>query len=196
METLLPLLGFVVAGTITPGPNNLMVLISGANWGLRRTLPHIAGIAAGFPVMIVALGLGLGTVFEAVPQLHEILKYVAFAYMLWLAWRIALAAKPEADAGGARPLTFFQAAAFQWVNPKAWAIVFSGVALFTTEGGSKVLEIGLIAALFGLVCVPNGVVWTLFGSAISRLLADDLWRRRFNWAMAVLLVISVVPTLF
>jgi threonine/homoserine/homoserine lactone efflux protein len=196
METLLPLLGFVVAGTVTPGPNNLMVLISGANWGLRRTLPHIAGIAAGFPVMIVALGLGLGTVFEAVPQLHEILKYVAFAYMLWLAWRIALAARPEAGAGGARPLTFFQAAAFQWVNPKAWAIVFSGVALFTTEGGGKILEIGLIAALFGLVCLPNGVVWALFGSAISRLLADDLWRRRFNWAMAVLLVISVVPTLF
>jgi threonine/homoserine/homoserine lactone efflux protein len=196
METFLPLLGFVVAGTVTPGPNNLMVLISGANWGLKRTLPHIAGIAGGFPVMIVAVGLGLGAAFEAVPQLHEVLKYVAFAYMLWLAWRIALAGKPEAEAGGARPLTFFQAAAFQWVNPKAWAIVFSGVALFTTEGGSKVLEIGLIAALFGLVCVPNGVVWTLFGSAISRLLADDLWRRRFNWAMAVLLVISVVPTLF
>jgi threonine/homoserine/homoserine lactone efflux protein len=196
METLLPLLGFVVAGTVTPGPNNLMVLISGANWGLRRTLPHIAGIAAGFPVMIVAVGLGLGTVFEAIPQLHEILRYVAFAYMLWLAWRIALAAKPEAEADGGRPLTFFQAAAFQWVNPKAWAIVFSGVALFTTEGGSKVLQIGLIAALFGLVCLPNGVVWTLFGSAISELLADDTWRGRFNWAMALLLVVSVLPTLF
>jgi threonine/homoserine/homoserine lactone efflux protein len=196
METFLPLLGFVVAGTVTPGPNNLMVLISGANWGLKRTLPHIAGIAGGFPVMIVAVGLGLGTAFEAVPQLHEILKYVAFAYMLWLAWRIALAGKPEAEAGGARPLTFFQAAAFQWVNPKAWAIVFSGVALFTTDGGNKILEIGLIAVLFGLVCLPNGVGWTLFGSAISKLLADDIWRRRFNWAMALLLVISVVPTLF
>jgi threonine/homoserine/homoserine lactone efflux protein len=146
--------------------------------------------------MIVAVGLGLGTVFEAVPQLHDILKYVAFAYMLWLAWRIALAGKPEAEAGGARPLTFFQAAAFQWVNPKAWAIVFSGVALFTRDGGNKILEIGLIAVLFGLVCLPNGVVWTLFGSAISELLADDTWRRRFNWAMALLLVISVVPTLF
>jgi threonine/homoserine/homoserine lactone efflux protein len=196
METFLPLLGFVVAGTVTPGPNNLMVLISGANWGLKRTLPHIAGIAGGFPVMIVAVGLGLGAAFEAVPQLHEILKYVAFAYMLWLAWRIALAGKPEAEAGGARPLTFFQAAAFQWVNPKAWAIVFSGVALFTTDGGNKILEIGLIAVLFGLVCLPNGVGWTLFGSAISKLLADDIWRRRFNWAMALLLVISVVPTLF
>jgi threonine/homoserine/homoserine lactone efflux protein len=196
METLLPLLGFVVAGTVTPGPNNLMVLISGANWGLRRTLPHIAGIAFGFPVMIVAVGLGVGVVFEAMPQLHEILKYVAFAYLLWLAWRIAGAGKPEAEAGGARPLTFIEAAAFQWVNPKAWALVFSGVALFTTETGSKVFEIGLIAVFFGLACLPNGVVWTLFGSAISQLLDDDSWRRRFNWAMAVLLVISVVPTLF
>ncbi len=196
METFLPLLGFVVVGTVTPGPNNLMVLMSGANYGLARTLPHIAGIAAGFPVMIVAVGLGLGAVFEAIPQLHEILKYVAFAYLLWLAWRIALAGKPEAEAEGARPLTFFEAAAFQWVNPKAWAIVFSGVALFTTEGGNKVVEIGLIAVLFGLVCLPNGVAWTLFGRAISRLLADDQWRRRFNIAMAVLLVVSVIPTLF
>jgi threonine/homoserine/homoserine lactone efflux protein len=196
MEALLPLLGFVVAGTVTPGPNNLMVLISGANWGLRRTLPHIAGIAAGFPVMIIGLGFGLGAVFEAVPQLHEILKYVAFVYLLWLAWRIALAGKPGAEGKGARPLTFLEAAAFQWVNPKAWALLFSGIALFTTEGGNNAFEIGLIAVLFGVICLPNGVVWALFGRAISRLLADDLWRRRFNIAMAVLLVISVVPTLF
>jgi threonine/homoserine/homoserine lactone efflux protein len=196
METFLPLLGFVVVGTVTPGPNNLMVLISGANWGLRPTLPHIGGIAAGFPVMIVAVGLGVGAVFEAAPQLHIVLKYLAFAYLLWLAWRIALAGKPEAEAGGSRPLTFIQAAAFQWVNPKAWALVFSGVALFTTPAGSKVFEIGLIAILFGLICLPNGVVWALFGSAISQLLADDLWRRRFNIAMAVLLVVSVIPTLF
>jgi threonine/homoserine/homoserine lactone efflux protein len=196
METLLPLLGFVVVSTVTPGPNNLMVLVSGANWGLVRTLPHIAGIAFGFPVMIVAVGLGLGRAFESFPQLHEILKYVAFAYLLWLAWRIANASKPEAEGGRGRPLNFFEAAAFQWVNPKAWAIVFSGIALFTTGGSAQVFQTGLIAVLFGLVCLPNGVVWTLFGSAISGLLADDTWRRRFNIAMAILLVASVVPTLF
>jgi threonine/homoserine/homoserine lactone efflux protein len=196
METLLPLLGFVVVSTVTPGPNNLMVLVSGANWGLSRTLPHIAGIAFGFPVMIVAVGLGLGRAFESFPQLHEILKYVAFAYLLWLAWRIANAGKPEAEGGRGRPLNFFEAAAFQWVNPKAWAIVFSGIALFTTGGSAQVFQTGLIAVLFGLVCLPNGVVWTLFGSAISGLLADDTWRRRFNIAMAILLVASVVPTLF
>ena len=195
-EILLPLLGFVIVSTTTPGPNNLMVLISGANWGLRPTLPHILGIATGFPVMIVAVGLGLGLVFQAFPALHEILKYLAFAYLCWLAWKIAMAGRPEAEGRSGRPMTLLEAAAFQWVNPKAWAIVFAGVALYTTETGNKALEIGLIAVLFGVVCIPNGIVWALFGRAISRLLEDDSWRRRFNIAMAILLVISTVPTLF
>jgi threonine/homoserine/homoserine lactone efflux protein len=197
METLLPLLGFVVVSTVTPGPNNLMCLMSGANFGLRRTVPHISGIAAGFPVMIVASGFGLVWVFDTWPVLHEILKYVAFAYLLWLAWRIAIAGRPEAKEGaGARPLTFLEAAAFQWVNPKAWAIVFGGMALYTTAGGNKVFEIGLFAVLFGLVCLPNGVVWTLFGRAIASFLEDDVQRRWFNIGMAVLLVVSVLPTMF
>ena len=197
METFLPLLGFVVVSTVTPGPNNLMCLMSGANFGLRRTVPHISGIAAGFPVMIVASGFGLVWVFDTWPVLHEILKYVAFAYLLWLAWRIAIAGRPEAKEGaGARPLTFLEAAAFQWVNPKAWAIVFGGMALYTTAGGDKVFEIGLFAVLFGLVCLPNGVVWTLFGRAIAGFLENDVQRRWFNIGMAVLLVVSVVPTMF
>jgi threonine/homoserine/homoserine lactone efflux protein len=197
METLLPLLGFVVVSTVTPGPNNLMCLMSGANFGLRRTVPHISGIAAGFPVMIVASGFGLVWVFDTWPVLHEILKYVAFAYLLWLAWRIAIAGRPEAKEGaGARPLTFLEAAAFQWVNPKAWAIVFGGMALYTTAGGNKVFEIGLFAVLFGLVCLPNGVVWTLFGRAIAGFLENDVQRRWFNIGMAVLLVVSVLPTMF
>jgi threonine/homoserine/homoserine lactone efflux protein len=196
METLLPLLGFVVVSTVTPGPNNLMVLISGANFGLKRTWPHIIGIAFGFPVMIVASGFGLGVMFEMFPALHEILKWVGFAYLLYIAWQIAIAERPEIGDGEGRPLSMLQAAAFQWVNPKAWAIVLGGLALFTTEGGDKVFEIGLFALLFGLACVPNGIVWALFGSAIARFLANDHWRRRFNIAMAVILVVSTVPTMF
>jgi threonine/homoserine/homoserine lactone efflux protein len=197
METLLPLLGFVVVQTFTPGPNNLMCLVSGANFGLRRTVPHIAGIAAGFPIMIVATGFGLGYLFDAWPILHDVLKYVAFAYLLWLAWRIANAGRPKTDNGaGARPLTFVEAAAFQWVNPKAWAIVFAAMALYTTAAGNKVVEIGLIAVLFGLVCFPNGIVWTLFGRAIAGFLDNDTHRRWFNIGMAVLLVVSVLPTMF
>ena len=195
METLLPMLGFVVVSTVTPGPNNLMVLTSGANWGLPRTMPHIIGISFGFPVMISAVGLGLGFVFAAYPSIHVVLQYVAFAYLLWLAWKIAHAGTPQAHGVCGRPLTFLEAAAFQWVNPKAWALVFGGAALFTTASGNKVLEIGTLAVLFGVACVPNGVVWCLFGRAIAGFLADDKWRRRFNWTMAGLLVLSGVPTL-
>src|SRR5690606_29478612 len=171
-------------------------LTSGANFGLARTWPHILGIAFGFPVMVVAVGLGLGFVFEAFPALHTILKYVAFAYLLWLAWQILRAERPEEKDSGARPLTFLQAAAFQWANPKAWAIVFGAMALFTSEGGSKVLEVGLIAVLFGLLCVPNGVVWTLFGGAIAVFLANDRQRPWFTVTMAILLVVSTLPTMF
>jgi threonine/homoserine/homoserine lactone efflux protein len=195
MENLLPLLGLVIVGVVTPGPNNFMVLASGANWGLARTMPHIAGISIGFPVMVLGVGLGFDAVFDAVPELRDILKIVAFVFVLWLAWRIARAGRPEEVGSRARPLNFLEAAVFQWVNPKAWAIVFAAVALFTDDSDNQLVEIGVTAAAFGFVCVPNGIVWTLFGSTISRALADDIWRRRFNVAMAVLLVVSVLPTL-
>lgn len=196
METLLPLIGYVVVSTVTPGPNNLMVLTSGANFGLSRTWPHIFGIALGFPVMIFALGFGLGFVFDAYPIIHQVLKYVAFAYLLWIAWKIALAGRPETGEAGAQALTVLQAAAFQWVNPKAWALVFGAMALFTTTDGNKAVEVGVIAALFGAACVPNGVVWALFGRAIAGFLEDDRQRFWFNIVMAVLLVVSVLPTMF
>jgi threonine/homoserine/homoserine lactone efflux protein len=196
METILPLLAFVVAATVTPGPNNLMVLVSGANYGLMRTLPHIAGIAFGFPAMIVAVGLGLGVLFDTMPWLEAALKYIAFAYLLWLAWRIAQAGRPETSRFRPRPLTFLEAVAFQWVNPKAWSMIFSGVAVFASGADNRVVTVGIMAALFGFVCLPNGVAWTLFGTAISHWLANDDWRRRFNWSMAVLLIISVLPSLF
>ena len=196
METFLPLLGFVLVSTVTPGPNNLMVLTSGANFGLSPTIPHILGIASGFPVMIVALGLGIGALFETYPALHEILKWVSFLYMLWLAWQIVQAGRPKVEGAAAKPFTFLQAAAFQWVNPKAWAIMLGALALYTTPDGNPVIQIGLIALLFGLVCLPNGVVWALFGRAIAGFLEDDRQRFWFNVAMAVLLVVSIVPTLF
>jgi threonine/homoserine/homoserine lactone efflux protein len=195
METILPLLDFVVAATVTPGPNNLMVLVSGANFGLTRTLPHIAGIACGFPAMIIAAGLGLGVAFDTVPGLAVALKYAAFAYLLWLAWRMTQAGKPESSHVRPRPLSFLEAVAFQWVNPKAWSMLFSGVTLFASGTDHRLLAVGVMAGLFGLVCLPNGVAWTLFGAAISRWLTNDVWRTRFNWSMAALLVVSVLPSL-
>ena len=137
METSLPLVAFVVAASVTPGPNNLMVLASGANWGLVRTLPHILGILLGFPVMIVAVGLGVSVVFEAAPWLHIVLKYLAFAYLCWLAWRIATAARPGETQGIRRPFNVWEAAAFQWVNPKAWTMILSGMAVFVDPAGNR-----------------------------------------------------------
>ncbi len=122
METTLPLIAFVIASVVTPGPNNLMVLASGANWGLARTLPHILGIELGVPLMVLGVGLGVSAAFEALPWLHTVLKYVAFAYLVWLAWRIATAARPGAAGGIRRPLNLWEAVAFQWVNPKAWTL--------------------------------------------------------------------------
>ena len=196
METLLPLLGYALVATCTPGPNNLMVLTSGANFGVARTLPHILGISLGFPVLILAVGFGLGFVFDAYPIVHVILKYVSLVYLLWLAWQIVRSERPEEKQTHAHPLTFLQAAAFQWVNPKAWAMIFGAMALFTTEGGNKPLQVGIIAVLFGVLCLPNGIVWALFGRAIAGFLADDRQRFWFNVVMAVLLVLSVLPSLF
>lgn len=195
-DLLLPLLGFVVAATVTPGPNNLMVLVSGANWGLARTLQHIMGIALGFPLMIASVGLGFDVIFETYPVVHEVLKYVAFGYLLYLAWRIAQAGRPEARYTRSRPMNVFEAMAFQWVNPKAWAMILGATAIFTTTGGDPFIEVGTIALMFGLVCLPNGIVWCLFGTAIARLLSDNRHRHVFNITMAVLLIASVVPVLF
>jgi len=196
MDNFFALFVFVVVATCTPGPNNFMVLASGANWGLARTVPHILGIAIGFPVMIMAVGLGLDAVFAAFPVLYDILKWVAFAYILYLAWKVANAGRPKLEEEGGRPLGLIGAAAFQWVNPKAWALMIGALTLFTTPGGNHIVEVVLIAVLFGLVCVPNGVVWALFGTAIARFLEDDRHRRIFNVIMAVLLIASVAPTLF
>lgn len=196
METSLPLFAFVVASSVTPGPNNLMVLASGANWGLVRTLPHILGIMLGFPVMIVAVGLGISIVFDAAPWLHTVLKVLAFTYLCWLAWRIATAARPGEQLGIRRPLNVWQAAAFQWVNPKAWTLVLSGMAVFVDPAGNRLLQVLGIAALFACVVLPNSLAWAAFGRAIGHFLADDRRRRWFNIAMAVLLVASSVPALY
>jgi threonine/homoserine/homoserine lactone efflux protein len=197
MERFLSMLLFVTVTTATPGPNNLMVLASGANFGLRRTVPHIVGIALGFGLMVLAVGVGLGTLFDRFPELHSVLKWIAFAYLLWLAWRMANARAPvEGKVAGARPLSFLGAAAFQWVNPKAWVMAVSTAPLFTTADGNHVVEISQVAGLFALVTLPSCALWCLFGTWIARLLNEDRHQRWFNIAMAVLLVVSVAPVLF
>jgi len=193
---------YSLAMSATPGPNNAMVAASGATWGLRRTWPHILGISLGFPVMIVCVALGAGGVLERNPEIHDVLKWVGAAYMLWLAWHIA-SARPsaETDTSGARsrgrPLRFHEAALFQWVNPKAWLITSGALATYTQAHGSALLQqVALLALIFFLMCIPSVVLWTLIGEGVARLFRTARAIRLFNLAMAVLLVASLVPLFF
>ncbi len=189
-------LPFALAMSITPGPNNVMVASSGATFGFRRTLPHMLGITCGAPVMLVAVGMGLGELFRLEPRLHEALKYLGAAFLLYLAWRIARSTPKQAKAGqGAvtRPIGFLTAAAFQWVNPKAWSICIGAVSTYTTIGGEVRLEVMVLGATLALACFPSVAIWTGFGVGIGRLLAGDPRRLRlFNGAMALLLALSVL----
>ena len=194
---LLAVTGFAFAMTATPGPNNAMVTASGANWGFRRTLPHILGISLGFPFMFLAVALGAGEALRMLPWLTGILRWAGAAYLLWLAWRIATAVPTAGKDARGRPFSFMQAALFQWVNPKAWMIALGGVAAYATgEGTAFLVQATLLAAIFTAVTLPVVAFWTLAGVGASRFLRSEVALRRFNLAMALLLVLSLVPVLW
>jgi threonine/homoserine/homoserine lactone efflux protein len=190
---LLAFAGFAFVTSITPGPNNAMLLASGVNHGFRRTLPHIAGINLGCVLMLLLVGLGLGNLFAAIPTLYLILRYAGAAYMLWLAWQIARADPPTTH-GGARPLRFWQAAAFQWVNPKAWIIVIGAVTTYAPPDNFA-RNVIAIAAVLALINLPILALWAAGGMALRRLLRHSPSLRMFNIAMALLLVLSLYPIL-
>ncbi len=192
METVLPLLGFAIAMSVTPGPNVLMVAASAANAGVRATVPHMLGIAIGFGAMLLIVGLGLAAPFAAAPWLHAALKWGGAAWLLLLAWKIARAGAPGAGPPRA-PLGFIGAALFQWVNPKAWMIALAAIPTFTTPDGDMLRQSLTIAGAFALVGFPCTLVWALLGAGASRLLRTERALRGFNIAMAVLLVASLVP---
>ncbi len=182
---------FATAGT--PGPNNMMLLASGANFGFRRTVLHILGISCGLGFMVLAMGFGLGGVFRAYPVLHEALRWIGAAYMLWLAWKIATSTKiSDKDLG--RPMTFPQAAAFQWINPKAWAMAIGAVTTYAPEGGGWTI-VPLLAGTFMLVGAPCSAAWAGFGQALRPFLDRPAVLRTFNVTMALLLVVSLYPLL-
>ena len=196
-DVLLALIGFAFVTSVTPGPNNMMLLASGANFGLRRSVPHMLGISLGHSLMVFLVGVGLGVVVTSVPGLMLGLKAIALAYMLWLAWKIAHAAAPEGAVSGARPLSFVQAAAFQWVNPKAWAMALGAISAYAPGIGlgSEILAALAVAVIFAAINLPSVSVWTLAGEALRGLLREKLWLRRFNWTMAALLILSLIPVL-
>ena len=194
METdlLLGLAAFAFASSVTPGPNNMMLMASGANFGFRRTLPHMLGVALGFVAMAVLVGLGLLQVFARWPVLHDILMVVSVAYLLWLAWRIANAA-PKAAETGARPMTFLEAAAFQWVNPKAWTMALTAVTVYAPD--RSLAALAAVALIFGAINLPSVSSWAALGVLTRRALNTPARLRFFNRAMALLLVASLWPVL-
>jgi threonine/homoserine/homoserine lactone efflux protein len=189
--TLIALAGFAFVTSITPGPNNLMLLASGTHFGWRRSLPHLLGISFGFGVMLALAGLGLGEVFERYPGLHDGLKWASLAYLLWLAWKVATATPPTGagETNARRPMSFGAAALFQFVNPKAWAMALTAV---TAYGG---LGIAAVTAVFVLVNLPCCGLWALLGEQMRHWLHRPRTLQAFNWGAAALMVVSVLPLL-
>ncbi len=193
-DLLLALAAYAFVTSVTPGPNNIMLLASGVNFGFRRTLPHMLGIALGHAFMVFVVGAGLVGVFISYPPARIALTVISIGYMLWLAWKIAHAAPPDGSTTKGRPLTFLQAAAFQWVNPKAWIMSLGAVTLYAP--GQEWLSVAWVAGVFVLVNFPSVSVWALAGVGLRRLLQRPDLLRGFNYTMAALLILSLYPVIF
>ena len=191
-EMMLALAGFAFVASITPGPNNIMLMTSGVNFGFLRTLPHMTGVAVGFDTMLLLVGFGIGQAIEARPVLGLALKVASVVYLLWLAYKIARAGPVGGGGEEGRPMTFLQAAAFQWVNPKAWAMALTASAAYVPADGYPIGLI-LMVLVFGMVNLPCIACWTGFGVTLRQMLRDPVRVRVFNVAMAALLVASLWP---
>ena len=193
IETLIALTVFAFVSSATPGPNNLMLMASGANFGFARSVPHMLGISIGFSVMILCVGAGLIQLFDRWPASYTLLKVASVLYMSWLAWKIACAAPATPEARQGQPMTFLQAAAFQWVNPKAWAMALTALSVYAGDAGFAAF--GIVALVFGLVNLPSITMWTALGQQMARFLTSPARLRTFNWTMAALLMASLYPVL-
>ena len=203
METLystsmfLSIISFAFATAMSPGPNNFMLLSSGLTFGYKRTLPHILGIIVGFPMMVMAVGLGMGRVFELYPWLYDILKVVGIAYLLWMAWKIATSSSSMSSSDEVKkPFTFVQAILFQWVNPKAWVMVITAMGSFITSKENAFLQVLLIAFTYLFIGLLSTNFWALGGMYLQRFISNEKRVRVFNVVMAGLIVFSVVPFVF
>ena len=193
MELILAITLFAFSSGITPGPNNIMLMTSGVNFGIKPSLPHLAGICLGFPCMVLAIGLGLSSVFQAYPVLHLIIKVLGVSYLLYLSWLIARSSNKMEGKQLSQPFSFIQAAAFQWVNPKGWIMAVGAIATFTVQTTDMTPQVLTIATVFLCVAFPCAMVWLTFGVALKRLLKNQRQQKIFNITMALLLVASILP---
>jgi len=194
IELLTALLTFAFVSSITPGPNNLMLMTSGANFGFKPTIPHMLGISLGFALMIVLVGIGLMQLFDLYPISYEILKYASISYMLYLSYKIATSSQPigQSQSRG-KPFTFIQAALFQWVNPKAWAMALTAISVYAPN--KDIPAVLLVALIFALVNLPSVTSWVVLGQQLKRFLNSANKLKAFNLSMAALLLLSLYPVL-
>lgn len=193
-ELLTGLAFFALVSSITPGPNNLMLMASGANFGFRLTIPHMLGVSLGFVLMAVLVGVGLAQLFNIYPLSYTMLKGISVLYLLFLAWKIATASAPgTSDSTSGRPFTFIQAALFQWVNPKAWTMALTAISVYSPS--QSLGAVALVAVIFGAINLPSVASWTIFGQQIQSLLTSPKRLAAFNRSMALLLVLSLYPVL-
>jgi threonine/homoserine/homoserine lactone efflux protein len=183
---------FAIASLFTPGPNNLMLMTSGVNFGFARTLPHVFGVVLGFGFLVLAVGVGLGAVFAAFPLLYGVLKFGGAAYLLYLAWLIARAGPAKTGGSRGRPLTFVEAAAFQWINPKAVVMAIGGISTYAAIAAFP-FNVGFMVAIFVALGFLSSGTWVLFGTTLRSLVTDPKRARIFNLLMAAALVLSVIP---
>ncbi|MBG2759337.1 LysE family translocator [Proteus mirabilis] len=187
---------FSFVTSITPGPNNIMLLASGINFGLKRTMPHAIGVSLGFFVMLLAVGIGIGALIKSSPIIYNILKYLGALYLLWLAWKTAISHSVEQNSNRqGSPLTLLEAALFQWINPKSWMMAISGITLYTSPQYPYILML-LVAIIFTLINFPCVAIWATFGHSLRERLKNPKILKLFNFIMGGLLALSAISVLF
>jgi len=190
-QQLIPLITFSIVSSVSPGPNNIMLMTSGANVGFIRTIPHMLGITLGFSLMVVLVGFGLIELFTAYPIMQQSLRIASMLYLLYLAVKIAKSKPMTNDASDYKPMSFLSAASFQWVNPKAWTMALTAISVYAAS--AELRDILLVSLIFGLVNVPSVSLWTTAGKQLQGILQAPAKIKVFNYSMAGLLVLSIVP---
>lgn len=187
----LPFATYSFVMSITPGPNNVMLTASGAAYGFRRTIPHLLGISFGFGVELLAVCAGLGAIFNRWPELQTVLRWVGAAYLLYLGVKL-LGSGPASSRKASRPVTFLEAAIFQFLNPKAWVMTITAATLFLPHELSMFAAGAYMLLIMVIMNMPCIAVWALFGSSLRRFLEHPPSRLGFNAAMAVALAATGV----
>jgi threonine/homoserine/homoserine lactone efflux protein len=193
MTTIIAMASFALVTSITPGPVNIIATATGANFGFRRTIPHIFGASLGFTLILVLMGTGLARVFGHYPNAMEVLTLIGAAFLFYTSYKIAFASTDQSRARKDNPPSILEGALCQWLNPKAWIVAIAGVAVFVTSGSST---LGIFSALFFLVCFLSISVWAIMGGAIRGMLKTSKSSRTFNVFMGLLQALTVTYMLF